>query len=692
MNESRHRSRRRQPIARKMKRWTGPLVCLLAIWPGAPSVSAEVSPGREPAELGGLEFEDLMRIKVTSVSKREELLSTAPAAVHVLSGESIRRSGATSLPEALRYVPGVNVARLDAHTWAVSSRGFNEAFANKLLVMIDGRSIYTPLFSGVSWDQQDVMFEDLDRIEVVRGPGATLWGANAVNGVVNIITKHAKDTQGLLISGGGGTEERGFGAVRYGGKINDQMFYRVYGKYFDRDDSVLSGGQRARDDGSAGQGGFRMDWDVSETRQWTFQGDLYAGRYGQAFIEAVPVPPTFTRTFQDHVDVAGANLLSRWSQTFSERSDLALQVYYDGTHRDVSLVSDERHTFDIDGQHHFALGERQNVIWGLGYRVSSDRLGESRTIQFDPDGRTTQLFSSFLQDEVAIVPERLSATLGTKLEHNDYTGLELQPSARLSWKVTERQTLWAAVSRAVRTPSQAENDIRIIQQEFLIPNPFVPTNFFRGFVSVKGNRAFESEKLVAYEVGYRAMPHERLAIDLAAFYNVYDDLRTIEPLPPGIPPPLEIPFTGANLMLGETYGGEVAAHWKTTEWWRLSAFYSYLDVQLHLRSKSRDIISETATEGSSPQHQLAFRSSMDLPGAIEFDVGLRYVDGLPAQNVPSYLALDVRLGWRPCKDVELAIVGQHLLDDQHPEFTSALNGTRPTEVEHGVYAKLTWRY
>jgi iron complex outermembrane receptor protein len=641
--------------------------------------------------LGGLEIEELRLIKVTSVSKMSERLSTAPAAIDVITQEAIARSGVTTIPEALRLAPGLQVARMDAHIWAISARGFNDVFANKLLVLLDGRSLYTPLFSGVFWDQQDVFLEDVDRIEVIRGPGASLWGANAVNGVINIMTKSAKETQGGLVTGGGGTEELGFGGVRYGGKINENVFYRIYGKYFDRDDSVLPNGQRAQDNWHAGQGGVRFDWDLTDQNLLTLQGDIYTGRYSQVFTDAVPIPPTFTRTYQNFVDVAGANFVSRFSRTLSEDSDLTVQAYYDGMERRSYILGERRHTFDVDGQHRFAWGGRQEIVWGLGYRVSQDDLRGSPTIRPDPAGRTIQLFGGFVQDKISLIENRLDLTLGTKLEHNDFTGFEVQPSGRLSWKLSEQHSVWASVARAVRTPSQANEDFVGTQREFLAPNPFVPGRFVRGFVTLSGNRAFESEELTAYELGYRASPHERWALDLTAFYNVYDHLRTIEPRPPPPPPPVVIPFSVDNLMFGETYGAEAEVHWQAARWWRWSASYSYLQMQLHLDDRSRDTVSQAA-EGESPHHQFALRSSMDLPRQVQLDGTVRYVDSLPRQRTPSYLVADVRLAWKARKNLEFAIVGQNLLDRQHPEFATSVINTQPTEVEQSVYGKLTWRF
>ena len=632
------------------------------------------------ADLTHLSLEELMNVEVTSVSRRAEKLSAAPAAVSVLTADDLRRSGVTSIPEALRLVPGMEVARVDAHNWAISARGFNDLFANKLLVLMDGRSLYTPLFSGVYWDTQDTLLEDIDRVEVIRGPGATLWGANAVNGVINIITRSAKDTRGLLVTGGGGAEEQGFAGVRYGGELGENAYYRVYAKYFNRDDQVLPDGSDSHDRWNMERGGFRIDWDASTENHYTLQSDLYSGRLDQTYFLPTPNPP-FAQTNQSHLNVNGGNVLGRWSHTFSERSDLKLQVYYDRTVRDGPVLNEDRDTFDVDLQHRFLLGERQDIVWGAGYRLCSDELDNSYTVTFNPDQRAIQLFSLFAQDEIALVQNRLRLTLGSKFEHNDFTGFEYQPSGRLSWTPTDRQTVWASISRAVRTPSLAEDDIQLRQ---LTSTPGVQ-------VLLQGNRDFDSEELLACELGYRWRPIARVSLDVTAFYHDYDHLRSLEPgaVLPG--PPLTVTATAGNKLHGETYGIEFAPSWQVTDSWRLQAGYTFLQNQLHRDAGSGDTTSEL-DEGRNPHHQFSLRSSVDLPHNLEVDCAVRYVESLPDFQIPSYIVVDVRLAWRPFKNFEVAIVGQNLLDDRHPEFQSLFIPIERTEVQHSVYGKVTWRY
>ena len=638
--------------------------------------------------LAGLSLEQLMDIEITTVSKKEQKLSEAASAVSIITGDDIRRSGLTSIPEALRLVLGMEVAKIDSHTWAISSRGFLEQFANKLLVMIDGRSVYTPLFSGVFWDTQVTFMEDIDRIEVVRGPGATLWGANAVNGVVNIITKSARETQGLVVTGGAGNEELGFGGFRYGGKIQEDLHYRVYGKYFDRDDSVLFGtDDPANDNWDMAQGGLRTDWEPNEQNQLTLQGDAYYGSENQTYFLPTPLAP-FQETVRDAIHVSGGNVLGRWTHVFSDTSNLELQGYVDRTRRESVLIEELRHTFDLDLQHFFSLGERNNIIWGLGYRMSRDELDNGNyTLSFDPETRNTQLYSGFLQDEIALVHDKLKLTLGSKFEHNDYTGFEVQPSVRLAWLATDRQTVWASVSRAVRTPSRAANDIRLTLEQ----QPGAPSTA----IVLTGNSLFDSEELWAYELGYRLRPHDRVSLDVAGFFNDYDDLRQFEFGTPFLAtdpaPHIVAPLIYENNMSGQTYGVELGAQFQATEWWRLRAAYSYLNAQLHLPSSSTDPFSMD-DEGENPHHQVWLRSSMDLPFNIQLDLMGRFVDNVPSRGVPSYFAFDARVAWRPCPHVEVSIVGQNLLDPQHPESAPDAIRIPQTEVQRSVYAQLTIRY
>ncbi|HXI82641.1 MAG TPA: TonB-dependent receptor [Verrucomicrobiae bacterium] len=608
-------------------------------------------PVQSASELKRMSLQELFDIEVTSVSKKPEKLSETAAAIHVVTDEDIRLSGALSIPEALRDIPGVEVARVDSSQYAITARGFNGTTANKLLVLMDGRSLYTPLFSGVFWDVQDTFMEDIARIEVIRGPGATVWGANAVNGVINIISKSAEETQGTLVTGGGGNEEQEFGGVRYGGQLGSNVFFRVYGKYFNRDDSVLPNGEDAGDRFQMGQGGFRVDWKPSTDNLFTLQGDAYDGSVGQ--------------TNADEVALTGGNVIGRWTHTFSDDSDLQIQTYYDRTDRDIPpIFAETLHTFDVDARHRFPLGQRQDIVWGVGYRLTDDHVDNSPSLAFLPPDLTHHLFTGFVQDEIKIVEDRLHFTLGSKVEHNDYTGFEYEPSGRIAWTPSEEHTIWAAASRAVRTPSRIDRD-------FFVPGtpPFL----------LAGGPGFESERLYAFELGYKTEPITNLTASVATFYNIYDDLRSLESGPP---------FVIANGLEGESYGVELEVTRQILSGWRLNAGYTFFDLQLHTKPGSTDTTQE-GQEGDSPRQQAFIKSSMDLPHRVEFDCVLRYVDELPHQQVPQYVALDVHLGWRATKNLELSIVGQNLLDPQHPEF--GMPATR-TEVQRSVYGKITCRF
>jgi iron complex outermembrane receptor protein len=612
------------------------------------------------SDIGGLKklaFEELFNLEITTVSKRPERLVDAASAIQVIAAEEIRRSGATSLPEALRLATNLQVAQIDSNRWAISARGFNSATANKLLVLIDGRSVYTPLFSGVFWDVQHVMLEDVERIEVISGPGATLWGANAVNGVINVITKSARDTQGVLLSAGGGSFLRGFGSARYGGNIGRDLYFRVYGMGFDRDDTKLRGGRDADSRGVIGQGGFRADWLPVSGGTGAIQGNFYGGQIGQ--------------TASGDVAVDGQNLVGRWTHPLANQAEITAQLYWDRTHRQIpGSISEILNTYDIEFQHRLPLGERNRLLWGAGYRFMEDEVKNPAALAFLPGRRDLHLFSGFLQDEFTILPDQLVLTIGSKFEHNDYSGFEFQPSARIAWMPIANHTLWAAVSRAVRSPSRIDTELFA---------PSTPPFFLRG-----GGNRFESETVIAYELGYRTELANRVGLSLSTFYNDYDDIRSVEPIP-GAP--------GQNIILNElaakTYGVELSLAWQAADWWRLRGGYTYFRKEIHL-GRSRDI-NQGRGEGNDPHHQFLIQSMINLPANFEFDSVLRYVDNLNQRGptVPSYVSLDLRLGWRPTPNWEFAIVGQNLLDKQHAEFGAA--ATRQ-EIPRSVFGKVTWKF
>ncbi len=633
-------------------------------------------PKPEP-DLAEFDLEQLMRVRVTSVSKYPESRFNAAAAIYVVPNEELRRNGFATIADALRTVPGMDVGQVNSHTWAVSARGFNGEYANKLLVLNDGRSVYSPLSSGVYWDAQDMMLEDVDRIEVIRGPGATVWGANAVNGVINVISKSAKETQGVLVSASGGSEERGAGEIRYGGKLADNAWYRVYAKHADRDDTALANGGDGADDWWMSRTGFRIDWEATAQDLLTLQGDYYQGHEHLSIVQPTATAP-FANVERLQSDLSGANVVGRWTRTLSENSEIKLQSYYDHTERESNLPSERRDTFDIEGQHSFTWRNWNRVVWGLGYRITTDKIRGDFAQSFSPSERTLNLFNSFLQDEILLVEDRLHLTIGCKLEHNDFTGFEYQPSAKLVWMPTEKQTLWGAISRAVRTPSRAEDDVRV-NVATQPPSASV--------ITILGDRSGLSENLLAYELGYRLLPHPRVSLDAAAFYNTYDHLRSL-----AFNPPVFTTLHSANQLKGETYGVEVSGEWQPLACWRLRTAYTFFKAELHRVGGGLDQQTEKFFEGAAPRHQFSLRSQLDLTRQIEFDCGLRFVDALHNPETPGYVTADVRLGWRPNDHWEFSISGLNLLDNQHPEFAPQILNTPVREVERSVYGKITWRF
>jgi iron complex outermembrane recepter protein len=644
-------------------------------------------------DLTEIGIEELMDMEITSVSRHPQKISDSAAAVFVITQEDIRRSGVTSIPEALRMVPGIEVARLGSNKWAVSSRGFNGRFANKLLVLMDGRSLYSPFFSGVFWEMQDTLLEDIDRIEVIRGPGAALWGANAVNGVINIITKDAAKTQGDLVTAGAGTEERGFVGLRHGGKLGEDSYYRIYGKYFDRDDFVTLDGESADDDWRMAQGGFRLDTALSHQDSLTLQGDIFNGQAGSN-LDVPELTPPYSETLHDDSRLSGFNLLSRWTRDFSSSAEVNLQAYYDHSEYGDPAGRDIQDTLDIDFQHRFVPAEHHELLWGLGFRQYWVKFENSATVSLDPDHRSFSLFTGFLQDDIYLIEDRLRLTLGSKFEHNELSGWEVQPNLRLLWRPAEGHTFWAAASRAVRTPSTVENDGRINLMT-LPPDSLYPGSP-PALVSLFASPDFEPEEVKAFEIGYRVQPADAFFIDVATFYNLYDQLRSLMSGTPFLetdpaPAHLVVPSQEVNQMSGRTYGVEVAADWQALPWWNLRLAFSTLQILLKVKGNSADTTSESI-EGDSPHYLSSLRSQMDLSKRLQLDLWLRCVDKIPNQNVAGYLTLDVRLGWHFSDDLELSLVGQNLFDNQHPEGVTEFLSAGRSEVPRGVFGKIDWRF
>lgn len=638
-------------------------------------------------ELLEMDLEDLMNITVTLASKTEEKAFEVPSAVFVLTQEDIRRSGATSLPEVLRMVPGVFVSRINSNHWAVTVRGFTSEYSKFLLVLIDGRTVYNPFFAGVYWNMNDVMLEDIDRIEVIRGPGGTLWGANAVNGIINIITKSAEDTQDALIILGGGIEEQAFASARYGGALSDKLHYRVYGKYFDRDDFVTANGSRASDEWQTVRSGFRLDWKLTDEDSLTVQGDIFDGNVAQRTNMVTWTAP-YLATFDETMDVRGGNLLARWKRELSRDSDIAIQVFYDKTHRLERTLREKRDTYDLDFQHRFQLCEWQEVVWGLGYRVTMDNIGNSEFMAVEPDSRVLSTYSAFLQDRISIIEDRLNLYLGAKIEDYDLTGVEHQPSARILWTPTERHALWAGITRAVRTPARFDHDIRFSPAVYQAGPNLIKLEFY-------GDKDFESEILLANEIGYRQRITDDLNVDITAFLNDYDNLITYESgtstLVTTPVPHLLVPRLRDHRMKGETYGVESTVNWSVTEEWQLAAAYSLLQMQLHTRSSSINTTRDEEDEGRVPHNILHLHSYLDLFEDFEFDTSVYYVDNLPTSDIDNFIRCDARIGWHITENTELSLVGQNLFDPQHPENISR-QAFHASEVERSFFLKLTCRF
>ncbi len=648
----------------------------------------------QDGDLSVLSLDELLDLEVVSVAKVPEKLTKTPAAISVITGEDLRRNGVRSLPEALRMVPGLHVYQIDGNKWAVSARGFSSRFANKMLVMIDGRTVYSTLFSGVFWDVQDTMIEDIDRIEVIRGPGGTLWGANAVNGVINIITRDSADTQGSLVSLRAEDGPDGEVSVRHGGWLNDRLSYRVYGKYFDRDSFERSDGADAEDQWHQGRGGFRMDMNISAANKMTLQGDLYKGKSGETVRYVTPSYP-YLNYGSEEAPVSGGNILGRWNRAFSDKSEITFQAYYDRIERNEFFIDETLDTIDLDMQHRLDLAESLEFLYGLGYRYTkSDTTGKETipgiySYAMDPRVARDNLFSGFVQARIGIVGGRGEITVGSKFEHNDYTGFEYQPSIRALWNFNERHALWASISRSIRTPSRIEDDSNI---NIGLVQP--PVNGMMTFVRLMGNDEVDSEKVYSYESGYRGRLGENIFVDLSLFYNRYLDLLSGVPAGQITPefsasgPHLVYPVLVANSRDAETYGLEMSCEVSVADWWRLTGGYSWL--QMHLLDVG---ISQEARQGfgedQNAENLFSLVSYMDLPHDLELNSAFYYVSSLDGLDIDSHVRVDLNLSWHVNRTVTLAAGCHNLFDDSHQEFSNAMDGILASEVPRKIYANLT---
>jgi iron complex outermembrane receptor protein len=633
--------------------------------------------------LKGLTLEQLGDIEVTSVSKGPVKVTQTPAAVYVITQDDIRRSGVRSLPEALRLAPGVDVAQIDSVKWAVGIRGFESRLSRAVLVLIDGRSVYSPLFHGVYWEVQDTLLKDVDRIEVIRGPGATIWGANAVNGVINIITKNARDTRGAYALVGGGSVEQGHAAFRYGGGNDKGFNYRAYVQGTDQGPEYHSD-NRNFDDWRRIQGGFRSDWDINQRDSLTLQGDIYSGVAGESVRITSLTPPSSTVVDQN-ANLSGGNILMRWQRMLSSTSNIQIQGYYDRVNRLQSSQAEYRNTFDVDFIHHLAIGERQDFIYGFEVRESPASVPTIvPTYVFNPNERTDQVYTAYAQDTVQILPDRLALTIGTKLLHSSFSGFDVEPSVRALWTPNRKQTLWAGITRAVRTPSDIEDTLT--NTAFLSSSP-------SSIMRTTGDGRFTSETLLGYEVGYRSLLARTFSLDIATFYNRYNHLLSLEPGTPysevdGGLTTTVYPFQNANGIEGTTKGFEITPDWKPKDWWRLQGSFSFLTMDMMPIASSNDTVTASTLIRSSPRRQGRLQSYFDIGKKIEFSATWRYVSSIPLYQVNGYQTGDLRFAWRFLRNVEFAVTGQNLLQPRHAEF-----GGDPgplVSIKRNIFASLSF--
>ena len=664
-------------------------VTIPLLWFACAVLGAQVQSA--PRDLTTLRIEDLMNVDVTSAAKKEQKISRVPAAIFVITQEDIARSGATNVADLLRMVPGLEVAQITPSTWAVSARGFNGQYSNKLLVLVDGLAMYTPIFAGVYWDAQDLTLDSIERVEVIRGPGATVWGANAVNGVINIITKRAQDTQGLLASVHGGTLEYGGGSVRFGGHLGSRGAYRVFADGFDMGPFLTAEGKSAEDGWYAFHGGFRADAEISHQDSLTLEGEADRGNEGETITTILSLEPPVNGTLMLRDRFSDWHALARWKHVTSPDADTSLQVYFERSNRDDPTYGVGLNTIDLDFQRRTRWRKRHDVVWGLGYRLNSDTSEAAFRISFFPAKLKSQIFSSFIQDEVELVRDRLYVSLGTKFEHEYYNGFNFQPSARITWTPSDRETFWASISGAQRTPSRVETAIRYNYEAFPGAGN-LPT-----LISVFGNPEQKNEQLIATEVGFRKDVSDRVSFDGTVFFNQYRDLRTSEAEAPRLeaepaPEHVLVPMTFGNLIHGETHGAEMFANVKLASHWTLSPGYAFLTMHLHPDAASTDVTSGPQAEGGIPNQQAQLRSNVNLLWHLQWTTLAYFVGRLDAPAIPSYTRVDSNVAWRPSEKISLGVAGQNLVRNLHPEYAGPDVTVMPSLVRRSAYAWLTWRF
>ncbi len=692
----------RHPASPALFRQSPWALCALAIsLPWSIATQAEV-------DIFDLDLRELVEVKVISVTKQEQKLSESAAAIHVISADDIRRAGINSLPEALRMVPGVMVHRINSNQWAVSARGFPSRFTRKLLTLINGRSTYDPTFAGTYWPLQDLPVEEVERIEVILGPGATLWGANAVNGIINVMTRNARDTHGSLLTAGVGDEER---VLLYGGQGGETSFtdgknkthYRVFGSYKNHDGMVDTNGQDTHDNWYTNRVGFRTDTELAHG-ELLIEGDVMRMIANEVINEPfAPAPllpaPSFNQN-QPRKISRTYHLLGRWSESYDSGEHWSLQGYYDYSYQNT-VVGTQTRTFDVEFQHGFLAQENHHLIWGVGARSLYNTIEPGNFSTWERSD-TLELFSGFLQDEIRLLDDELRFTLGTKIEKSEYTGVEFQPNARFTWLAAENHVFWGALSRALRTPSRANRDMRALSLvSFAANDPASPAfGVAPLLVELRGDedvREVESEELTAWELGYRFNTQSNLNLDLALFYNEYSNLNSqvLGPVEVG-PGYLIQPLLRDNNLEGKAVGGEIAVNWQALPWWRLRADYSHFHVTLELEKPEPPptTFNQAASDlhRQSPRHQANLRSQMDLDNDIALDFWLRHVSDIPAQGINAYVNMDARVGWKPVKDIELSLIGKNLLDDQQSEIRQAFITGPQADVERSFHVRASWNF
>lgn len=640
-------------------------------------------------------LEDILNVEVTSASKKKESLASVASAMFVISGKEIKQTGVTNIPDALRMVPGLQVAKIDSNKWAVSSRGFNGRFTNKLLVMIDGRTVYSPSFSGVYWDMQDIMLEDIERIEVIRGPGGTVWGANAVNGVINIITKHTADSQSNFVSVGAGNYEKAFLAARTGGKIADNSYGRLSFKANKRDNSSDQAENKDHWDSYRLAG--RIDIRLNTNDSVSVSTEYYRGNLQQTIDHAIYSQP-YSASNDEEAEFSGFNVLTRWDHHSNINNNWSLQFYIDQTNRDEFLLEDNRKTYDIDFTQRLKFSDNHSVVWGLNYRLIDSQFESSEVINIQKEQEKNELYSAFSQLELILLPDQLAITLGTKLERNDFTGNELQPSLKLNWTVNSSTQLWSSISKAVRTPSLAEKNFDVFGQ--ILPPPCSsppapscpPGSTFPIKVETAGTEAFQSEELIAYEIGLRLVPTRDVNLDISLFYNDYTKLRSFEVSAPTLAftpvPHLVSDALFVNKVTGNTQGLEIAFGWKASEKTNIDLAYNYINTDIDWLDPI-----EQSQNTAAPKHQLSLRANYDIKETLNLNLWVRHVENhtviktYQATEIEPYTTLDLHFNWQLTPTVSLSLVGQNLLDKNHLEYIQE-SFIEATEIERSFYANI----